>query len=378
MDRKNYRCGCNKYANRSVGEVYSKLLCQFSNIHDIQGKHGRKGCTGNKGDIGNEGGHGNKGEQGNHGESGFVGNRGILGDEGNSGIVGNKGDQGNLENSGDKGNQGDQGLRNLGSKGSIGNQGDLGYVGNLGSDGNKGEIINGNKGETGNNGSVGNNAKGDGGENGNEGDKGNKIRGDKGNSANIGDKGNNGTVGTKGFIGDSGISGTSGDPIDPLDMYMFAKNNSESINLSLTTNAGANHANNFIPYNNILNSGISFVSGYPVFTVSQSGTYLITYDIKTDSTITASTTFQISQVEFYICMPTLQDFTPIPTSKINSPNEYANTFISFNRTFLVNLQSVANGVSYGVQIIDPSVSDSYSITLLGGINGPQITVLQIK
>lgn len=37
--------GCNKYADRSINEIYSKLLCQFSNTDDIYGRNGRKKRT---------------------------------------------------------------------------------------------------------------------------------------------------------------------------------------------------------------------------------------------------------------------------------------------------------------------------------------------
>lgn len=46
---------CKKYTDRSVNEVYSKLVCDFSNTCCIPGKPGRKGDKGIKGDRGIKG-----------------------------------------------------------------------------------------------------------------------------------------------------------------------------------------------------------------------------------------------------------------------------------------------------------------------------------
>lgn len=76
MDNKNININCKNYTNhnpgrvelnkaitdRSVNEVYSKLLCRFSNVNEISGKNGKRGIIGINGDRGVNGNEGNFGE----------------------------------------------------------------------------------------------------------------------------------------------------------------------------------------------------------------------------------------------------------------------------------------------------------------------------
>lgn len=67
MDEKNRNY--KNYADRSVNEVYSKLLCHFYNTNGITGENGKHGIRGTQGASGNIGNSGElqKGYQGNIG-----------------------------------------------------------------------------------------------------------------------------------------------------------------------------------------------------------------------------------------------------------------------------------------------------------------------
>lgn len=363
---KNYT-NCKKYTIRSVNEAYSKLLCQFSNTNGIAGKNGRCGVIGNKGIPGNKGNKGipgNKGYQGNYGSCGDIG---LYGDTGNIGNDGNKGNIGNIG----KGNTGSTG--NMGSYGNLGSEGLLGETGNLGNNGNSelngdsGEISLGNKGEIGEN-ITG--AKGDFifGETGNKGDIG-KVSIIKGSLGDVGDFGNVGVKGNqeKGNQGDKGNQGIIGDPTSPINVYAFANNTSSSIIVYPSVPA-------YYPDNN-LSSGINITQTsvfipnpitfiyYTTFSKSTIGeTYLIIYDLKVDATITPDTFFSVVDI------PSSNNFAG---STIQAPSGYvSNKFISFNRVCIVQ-PNFGGDSGFGV------FGFLTNISLLNGINGAQILIIQI-
>lgn len=357
-----------KYTDRSINEVYSKILCQFSNTNGIAGKNGRRGIIGNKGAPGNKGDIGNYGDKGYQGNIGLYGNMGIFGDNGNLGL---KGDEGDIGNIGDKGNVGGNGniglLGGIGLEGLLGEVGDLGNIGNSGLKGDTGKISLGNKGEFGEKGEAGakgNSLLGETGEKGEKGDIGEVTKGSSGNVGDFGDKGILGENGDKGNIGSQGDQGVIG---GSTDVFAFANNTRDSIDVNLG-------ATNLLYYpSNNLSSGIVIFQGfiprpsaasYTVFFITDiNKTYLITYDLKANATITTHTNFSIVDKDTEV---------PYAGSVMRAPSGYiSDTFISFSRVFLAQPNSANNFVAI---VYDSSVP---SISLLGGINGPQISIIQI-
>ena len=363
---------CKKYMDRSVNEVYSKLLCRFSNTNGITGKNGRRGIRGTHGASGDEGNIGDSGDKGYQGNVGLFGGTGNIGNNGNMGLRGDEGDTGNIGNIGNEGLSGNIGLSgNLGSQGSSGEVGDLGNVGSIGLSGDSGKISLGSKGEIGDNGDAG--VKGGNslfrGDKGDIGEIGEAPAGSPGNVGDFGDKGikENGN-GNKGDQGDQGDEGIIGDPISPINVYAFAKNMTDSISVE------GSYGPLYYPSNN-LSSGITIIQPppssqpYTLFinpTSTTGGTYLIIYDVKAETTITHDTIFSIVVNESPVTAP---------GSQIQAPYGYkSDTFVSFNRVFLAQLDPLGD-FGFIVSASDPS--ELAPISLLGGTNGPQILIIQI-
>ena len=354
-----------KYSDRSINEVYSKLLCKFSGNDGVSGKNGRNGFVGNEGDFGNKGSIGDKGEFGKEGNIGPAGDKGELGNLGNIGPVGNKGEKGyaNIEGEiGEFGNQGNPDKGELGSKGDNGeNNNESGTKGMTGNIGNTGDI--GNIGNIGNKGSFGDSGdKGLDGDSTNVGNEGTTERnGDTGNVGSNGENGESGTKGDNGDNGDIGDSGISGDFASPFDAYLFGQNKTQGM-ISPTVAR-------YVPFpdNQIQSSGIVFDSGPhgAHFVFNARGIYLVTYDIKSTTTFTGTTTAYFGVVNFLF-----------PGGAIQTPNEYTSGsgFISFNRTFLFD-NVAGSGFFYNIILTDPATHTPLQI--LGGINGPQISIVRI-
>ena len=370
-----------KYTDRSINKVYSKLLCQFSNtINEIPGKNGKRGIIGIGGDNGTTGNIGNFGDKGYFGDTGFDGNDGNVGNKGNLGSDGSKGFAGSEGDFGSTGNTGDIGL--------FGDPGSNGFIGNTGSDGDIGGTENGNKGdigetENGDKGDIGIN--GYGGNNGINGDKGDMgMNGSTGNTGIVGDSGDLGIKGNKGEgengdNGNRGDQGIIGDPISPIDVYAFASNNGNPIYIyPLSENIGLYYPDYYPDSNLSANIDIysepapypnpdNISSTYFIRPFSgQNRIYLIMYDLKVNSTITSDTIFSTYYSE-----------NIINGSQIQAPNRYVqNTFVSFNRVFIAQVSP--SGSDDTVFYCGASgVSQPSSITLINGINGPQISIIEI-
>lgn len=337
---------CKKYTDRSANKVYSKLLCQFGNFYGISGKNGSRGTTGIIGNIGIKGDTGCYGTKGSPGDKGLFGDNGHQGDSGDIGF-GSKGNIGDTSN-GDNGDLGDIGNDVSGTKGSdgvSGLKGDDGFV----FFGSSGVIINGVNGDNGDSG-----YEGDIGIFGINGDIGNSSdAGNMGVSGNIGNKGDQekgvqGNQGDKGNQGNQGDTGIIGDPIAPLDTYMCAKYRDADFDISS-------------PYYDVNYRGIVFhnitLKG-SVFTFEIEGIYLVTYDLKfiTDTDISVDVSLGLEK-------------TPLPGGSISSSVTDTLSFLSLNRVFLT---SAATG-----NFIVVTVTVSSDVTLLGGLNGPQISIIQI-
>ena len=352
---------CKKYTDRSINEVYSKLLCKFSNSCGVSGKNGRKGFIGNKGDTGNKGSVGDNGEFGEEGNVGLTGDNGKLGNQGDIGLAGNKGENGYAikgEN-GETGNQGNSYKGEPGSKGDngennneSGTKGMTGNIGNIGSIGDTGNI--GNKGSFGDSGDKG--LDGDSTNVGNEGTPGGN--GDTGNVGSNGENGESGTKGDNGDNGDIGDSGISGDFASPFDAYLFGQNKTSGM-ISIDGTGFV-----FFPDSQIQSSGIIFDTGAD-YVFNAGGIYLVTYDIKSTTTFSGTTIAYFGVFNH-----------PEPGGAIQTPYGYTpgSGFISFNRTFLFD--NIFGGSAYYNTILtDPGPYTPLQI--LGEINGPQISIVRI-
>ena len=89
------------------------------------------------------------------------------------------------------------------------------------------------------------------------------------------------------------------------------------------------------------------------------------YDLKVNSTITSNTIFSIYLGGIII-----------DGSQIQAPNGYiTNTFVSFNRVFIAQVPPVVGDTA--IYCGASGVSQPSSITLINGINGPQISIIEI-
>ena len=90
------------------------------------------------------------------------------------------------------------------------------------------------------------------------------------------------------------------------------------------------------------------------------------YDLKVNSTITSNTIFSIYLGGIII-----------DGSQIQAPNGYiTNTFVSFNRVFIAQVPPSGPG-GPAIYCGASGVSQPSSITLINGINGPQISIIKI-
>ena len=151
-----------------------------------------------------------------------------------------------------------------------------------------------------------------------------------------------------------------------FDAYLFGQNKtSDTIVISIVGFGSIP-----FPDNQIQSAGAQFAYA-DTFQLNQFGIYLITYDIKTSESFTDTTLVGLLQESHF--------FRPlnyyVTGSTIQAPHGYNTGLISLNRTFLFSyaynsdLSNLSN-----ILIQDSSVS---SLTILGGINCPQISIVQI-
>lgn len=357
MDKNNI---CKKYTDRSINEVYSKLLCQFSDVNEIQGKNGKKGTTGTKGDSGNIGNIGNYGDKGFLGNVGSDGEKGNFGDEGNKGLIGSEGNKGENASNGDLGSNGDSGSNGIKGEMFNGDKGENGSNGNTGLNGNKGNAgSNKNFGSDGDRGNIGSEGNfGLSGDFGLTGTTGETIEGSTGDFGNIGNNGTKGDQGNQGNKGDFGSNGETGN-LNVCMGYAFGQNTNSTVTVMTDPTAGG------IPYPTAFSGGYMSVIQSTASTVFISmspteGIFLITYDIKT---------VNASQTTIIFLLAGETSTGTIPGTVIQPPTSYdPGKFISFNRTCLAK---------FGAVILKMTDTNQSTITLEGGINGPQISFIQI-
>ncbi|WP_182914397.1 BclA C-terminal domain-containing protein [Paenibacillus sp. 1011MAR3C5] len=326
-----------------------------------QGPEGPSGSSGSKGPKGDTGAAGPAGTQGPKGDTGATGPAGAKGPKGDTGATGPagtqgpKGDTGATGPAGAKGPKGDTGA--AGPAGAPGPKGDTGAAGPAGAPGPKGDTgatgpagVPGPKGDTGAAGPAGApGPKGDTGAAGPAGPQGPKgDTGATGPAGPAGPQGPEGPTGATGPIGPAGPQGIQGEPgQDGAGITSYAYANASSTTIAVVLGGTA------VPFpNNKVLNGVAISGDNTRFTVGETGTYFISYNVELTAPLLVNTGIYVNGAA-------------IPGSRIEPSTGKS----SFSKTMIAPLSAGS--------IVDLRLYGLLGVAVLNSNDGASITIMKI-